>query len=676
MKNAYTLIDMEYKGAPEKHFPLVSAAIHLMPENEKKFIWLYKNPKNQKLLKEYLEKQKDRIHVAFNVSGAEALCYLNLGLDPLDFKWIDLQLEWKQLINSWNKFFSGDHLVKGRVKKVPTVLERLKLKDHELERKYGKGNTAANPDKSLTAMTYKMLGVDVDLFYKNKMRDLIIYTDNFNDSDIKKIKDYNLSDIDEMWSLLKEVSKQVYRPNNTLKKSEYVKWSLNHALFRGRVSAATSHCVFNGYPVNKEKIENLVKNTPLIFNKAVEDIDSQDFGEFKDSLFKPLRDKEKLTLGFKYSKNMASWQNAIEFSKYKKEWPKTETGKYKLDRETLEKFYPFKYDYPQGHVFAQMLRFLKLSSALKGFQTTKNGSFFDSLGSDSRVRPFLNPYGSQTARFQPKATHMVFLKPAWLRGVVEPEKGKMIAGIDYTSQEILVAAALSKDKAMFDAYVSGDIYLFFGKQMKVIPEDGTKATHKKERDVCKAAVLGIGFGMGAEKLAQTLSEVSGKNYTTKKAKGFIEGYKKVFPQYELFRQRVKEHYRELKYPLELKCGWRLYPHNPKPNSFLNFPVQGTASTILRVALIDAIEAGLRVLFPLHDALYCEFDLNDFESVKKLDEIMKNAAFKVLGDWGKKMRTDIDLWGHGIKDAPKKFNVYQEYLDARGKVEYEMYKKYM
>ena len=53
-------------------------------------------------------------------------------------------------------------------------------------------------------------------------------------------------------------------------------------------------------------------------------------------------------------------------------------------------------------------------------------------------------------------------------------------------QEFGIAAALSGDPLMMEAYRSGDPYLAFAKQAGAAPPDATKATHKAVRDQFKA----------------------------------------------------------------------------------------------------------------------------------------------------------------------------------------------
>jgi len=65
--------------------------------------------------------------------------------------------------------------------------------------------------------------------------------------------------------------------------------------------------------------------------------------------------------------------------------------------------------------------------------------------------------------------------------LIKPPPGHGVAYIDWQQQEFGIAAALSGDPLMMDAYRSGDPYLAFAKQAGATPADATKATHKAIR---------------------------------------------------------------------------------------------------------------------------------------------------------------------------------------------------
>ena len=109
----------------------------------------------------------------------------------------------------------------------------------------------------------------------------------------------------------------------------------------------------------------------------------------------------------------------------------------------------------------------------------------------------LSPFMSRTGRNQPSNSRFIFGPSAWLRGLIKPNKDRAIAYIDYEQQEFGLAAALSGDEAMKEAYNSGDPYLTFAKQAGAVPDDATKQSHKSERDQFKVCALAVQYGMGA-----------------------------------------------------------------------------------------------------------------------------------------------------------------------------------
>ena len=97
-----------------------------------------------------------------------------------------------------------------------------------------------------------------------------------------------------------------------------------------------------------------------------------------------------------------------------------------------------------------------------------------------------------------------------------------------------IAAALSGDRNMLDAYNSGDSYLAFAKQAKAVPEDATKKSHGKERDLFKACVLGVQYGMEAESLAIKI------NRPVIVARNLLRLHREVYSQLQSGRLRRRQ----------------------------------------------------------------------------------------------------------------------------------------
>ena len=86
----------------------------------------------------------------------------------------------------------------------------------------------------------------------------------------------------------------------------------------------------------------------------------------------------------------------------------------------------------------------------------------------------LSAFRARTGRNQPSNTKFIFGPSVWLRGLIQPPPGYGIAYIDWAQQEFGIAAALSGDPLMMEAYRSGDPYLAFAKQAGAAPPEATK----------------------------------------------------------------------------------------------------------------------------------------------------------------------------------------------------------
>jgi hypothetical protein len=109
------------------------------------------------------------------------------------------------------------------------------------------------------------------------------------------------------------------------------------------------------------------------------------------------------------------------------------------------------------------------------------------VGPDGRNRCLLSAFRARTSRNQPSNSHFIFGPSCWLRGLIPPEAGRAVAYVDGEQQEFGIAAALSEDRAMMEAYTSGDPYLTFAKQAAAVPADATRETHPMPSPIEKIA---------------------------------------------------------------------------------------------------------------------------------------------------------------------------------------------
>jgi hypothetical protein len=85
------------------------------------------------------------------------------------------------------------------------------------------------------------------------------------------------------------------------------------------------------------------------------------------------------------------------------------------------------------------------------------------IGKDGRNRFWLNPFGTKTGRNNPSTNKALFGLPHTMRSFMKPGPGMALAQVDYGSQEIGIAAALSRDPVLMADYLQGDVYRAFAR---------------------------------------------------------------------------------------------------------------------------------------------------------------------------------------------------------------------
>jgi DNA polymerase I len=250
------------------------------------------------------------------------------------------------------------------------------------------------------------------------------------------------------------------------------------------------------------------------------------------------------------------------------------------------------------------------------------------VGSDGRNRCPLRPFATKTGRNAPSTTKFIFGPAVWLRGLIRPEPGTALAYVDYEQQEFGIAAALSGDPAMMEAYQSGDPYLAFAKQAGAVPADATKDTHRAERDSFKSCALGVQYGMGAKSLACRLG------VPVSEARDLLRLHRATFPTYWRWLKKVGQQARR-DGRLTAAFGWMLQVSaGANPRSVRNFPLQANGAEMLRLACCALTEGGRRVCAPVHDALLIEApDERIEEAVANCQQAMQKASEAVLPGFG-------------------------------------------
>lgn len=316
-------------------------------------------------------------------------------------------------------------------------------------------------------------------------------------------------------------------------------------------------------------------------------------------------------------------------------WPRTEAGALALDDNTfreMAKLYPDRVGPVREvrHALSQM-RLNELA-----------------VGPDGRNRALLSMFGSKTGRNQPSNSRFVFGPSCWLRSLIRPAPGRAVAYVDWSAQELGIAAGLSGDPRMREAYTSGDPYLWFGTAAGLVPGEASKATHGADRDRLKVVMLGVLYGLGADGLARKLA------VTPAHGRELLRLHRETFAGFWRWSDAVQDE-AMLTGRLTTAFGWtvRVGP-DATPTGLRNFPMQANGAEMMRLAACLATERGVGVCCPVHDAFLIDAPADRIGGeTARMQAAMREASELVLP--GFPLRTDAQVVRHPDR-----------YADGRGR----------
>jgi DNA polymerase I len=378
----------------------------------------------------------------------------------------------------------------------------------------------------------------------------------------------------------------------------------DRSLLRGRYMIAAARVEHLGVPIDVDKLSTLREHWDGIRGSLIAHVD-RDFGVYEGTSFR--------------GRKFAAWLAAAGIG-----WPRLPSGALALDDDTFKEL-------SRRHPMLRPLRDLRVSiSQLKLHELA--------VGADGRNRCLLSAFGARSGRNTPRASKFIFGSPSWVRALIRPEPGMAIAYLDWQQQEFAIAAALSGDAKMLAAYMSTDPYTTFGQQIGMIPPDGTKQTHADGRALLKTVILGIQYGAGVDLLAARLDRSRGV------AQHLLDAHRETYKTFWRWSDAAVDR-GLLRGRLSTVFGWTLHVDaSTNPRSLANYPMQANGSEMLRLAVIRATEAGVRVVAPVHDALLIEAPIDDLEAaVAMTQQAMADASYFVLH--GVILRTDVQTWHH-------------------------------
>lgn len=299
----------------------------------------------------------------------------------------------------------------------------------------------------------------------------------------------------------------------------------------------------------------------------------------------------------------------------------TEAGRLKLDKHVLGAI-----DHPLAQAVLGRRRAQKMVS-------TYLSNYLKMSERDGRVHPSINtvggtgknpfePGGSSGVRTGRMSSSNPNIQNVPIRGSAStkirrcfvPDEGHAWIKADFSQIEMRAMAHAAQDERMIDAFRSeGDFFVNLGRD--IFHEPDFQRSDPRRQLIKNGGYAKI-YGAGIEKFAATAGvteEVAGE---------FMRDFDRTFPGVPAWIRRIEREARQrlneegeayVRSPLtnrrHVADGDKLYP-------LVNYYLQGLAGEILKMAIVEADQAGLGdyMLFPVHDEVDLSAPLNELDDV--------------------------------------------------------------
>ncbi|MGA9997512.1 MAG: DNA polymerase I, partial [Pyrinomonadaceae bacterium] len=307
---------------------------------------------------------------------------------------------------------------------------------------------------------------------------------------------------------------------------------------------------------------------------------------------------------------------------------KTSTGRVSTSKAVLEEL-------AQAYELPRLIIEYRELDKLK---TVYTDSLPSQIAADGRIHGQLNQTVASTGRLSSSDPNLQNIPIRTelgrrIRRAFIPEKGHKLISADYSQLELRLLAHVTHDPEMLDAFQKGDD--IHARTARLVFGAKTKEELKEARRFAKIVNFAIAYAIEPFGLSQRVG------ISRKEAKKVIDDYYETYKGVHAFMEEVPERAREHGYVRSIYGRIRPIPSINDRNGniraraereAINHPIQGTASDIVKIAMLkvdDAIKReGLKaqMLMQVHDELLIEAPEKEAKQVAELlRREMENAV---------------------------------------------------
>jgi DNA polymerase I-like protein with 3'-5' exonuclease and polymerase domains len=248
---------------------------------------------------------------------------------------------------------------------------------------------------------------------------------------------------------------------------------------------------------------------------------------------------------------------------------------------------------------------------LKKLVSTYGKGWFQKAYDDGRVYPAWRQIGTSTGRVasgeRDAAPNAQNLPKSHRKFFVTPE-GRVFVDADYSQIEVRVLAKMLNEGRLLELYgrpgddkPSDDVYRATAAHMlDVEPE----AVTKEQRNLAKAIVLGMNYGLSARGLPfYAFTKLGIQNMTVDDAEEYVEAFYDLYPKIRAYHVDTLAELAETGSVDQHTMTGRLRGEITNRNEAINASIQGTAADVLKRAM-TLVYGRLRAF---HDAFYRRLD---------------------------------------------------------------------
>jgi DNA polymerase-1 len=304
----------------------------------------------------------------------------------------------------------------------------------------------------------------------------------------------------------------------------------------------------------------------------------------------------------------------------------TEKGQFSVNEDSLKEIYTETKDALCKHLLEYRKSMKILSTYLE--------PFIEHVDENNRLHGSFQLTATATGRLASANPNLQNIPPE-IREIFIADAGKVFIVADYSQIELRVLAYLSKDKNMIKAFLDGeDIH---AKTAAIFGSKYDKATARLKAKIVNFSLI---YGASVNRIAKEL-EVS-----EEEAKTFMDNFYRFYPATKTYRRNLISLATRIGYVATMG-GWRrplpgIKSRNIREKKMaermaLNTPIQGSASDIIKAAMIDLVKElaknklSGKLLLQVHDELVLEVPKEEVYQTKKIVEksMLRNGFFPAI-----------------------------------------------